>query len=73
MGLREVGFFKVAPGIVESAELDGDTGADAEEGGESALVECEGPFVDEDVLGAFESRGVCAGRLESDFDDIWDG
>ena len=28
-----VGLFELAPGVVEGAELDGDAGADADEGG----------------------------------------
>lgn len=48
LGFAALGFvavFEVATGLVEGAELDGDTGADADEGRESAFVEGEGAFV----------------------------
>lgn len=44
--------FEGATGVVECAELDGDAGADAEEWGESALVEGAAAFVFEDLRGA---------------------
>jgi hypothetical protein len=48
----EVPFFEDASGVMESAELDGHTSADADEGGERAFVEGEGTFVLEDRGGA---------------------
>ena len=39
---------------MEGAKLDGDTGADADQGSEGAFVESEGPLVGEDLLTAVE-------------------
>lgn len=69
-GLGEVDLFKLAARIVESAELDGDTGTDAYEGGEGAFVECEGTLVGKDLACTVEGRGVLVGGLEAHFDDI---
>jgi hypothetical protein len=38
-GFMGIDFFELAACVVEGAELDGDAGADADEGGESAFVE----------------------------------
>ena len=39
-GFMGIDFFELAACVVEGAELDGDAGADADEGGETAFVEC---------------------------------
>lgn len=62
---------KVAAGGVEAAELDRDAGADAEERGERALVEGEGPLVAPDAGGGGEGRDAGRrGGLEADLDDV---
>ncbi len=48
----EILFFKVSSRVVKGAELDGDAGSDPNQGGESALVECEWAFVAEDPSAA---------------------
>jgi hypothetical protein len=59
-----------ALGVAETAELDGDAGADAEEGGEGAFIEGEGAFVAVDGGCGVEGGVVGGGGLEADFDDI---
>jgi hypothetical protein len=59
--------------VVEGAKLNGDAGADADERGESAFVEGEGPFVGEDLSAAVEGGGVLVGGLKADFYDVWWG
>jgi hypothetical protein len=67
----EVALLEGAARVVEGAELDGDAGADADEGRESAFVEGRGAFVAEDGGRAREGRGVGCGCLEADFDYVW--
>lgn len=48
--MKRVAGFEAAAGVVEGAELDGDAGADADEGGQSSLtfvcgVSCFGKVV----------------------------
>jgi len=74
-GEGEAGFvgvegLEVTARKVEGAELDGDAGADAEEGGEGAFVEGERAFILEVVAGALEGTERDGGGLEADFDDI---
>lgn len=52
---------------MEGAELDGDAGADADEGGEGAFVERKGPFRGVDGAGGDEGGRVGRGCLEADF------
>lgn len=59
-----------AAGRVEGAELDGDAGADAQKGGQGALVEGERAFVLVDGGGGGEGGGVLGGGLEADFDYV---
>lgn len=59
-----------ATGIVVSAELDRDAGADADEGGEGSFVEGGGAFLFEDLGGAVGGAGVGGGGLQADFDDV---
>lgn len=62
--------FEPAAGRVEGAELDGDAGADADEGGQGALVEGEGALVLVDGGGGVQGRGVLGCGLEADLDDV---
>jgi hypothetical protein len=57
-------------GFVEGAELDGDAGADSNEGGQSALVKGEGAFVAVDGGGGVEGGRVLGRGLETDLDNI---
>lgn len=59
-----------ATGIVVSAELDRDAGADADEGGEGSFVEGGGAFLFEDLGGAVGGAFVVRGGLQADFDDV---
>lgn len=61
---------KVAPCRVEAAELDRDAGAYADQGGQGALVEGEGPLVLEDGGCCGQGRGVGGGGLEADLDYV---
>lgn len=62
--------FKEAPGKVETAELDGYAGADADKGCECAFVKGEGAFVAVDACGGGEGGEVGGGCLEADFDYV---
>lgn len=55
---------------MECAELDGDTGSDSDEGGESSFVEGEGSFLRVDSFGGYEGVGVLCCCLEADFDYV---
>ena len=68
--MSEVAFFEVAPGVMEGAKLDGDTGADADKGGESAFVEGQRAFMGEDLFAAVKCRCILVGSLETDFYDV---
>lgn len=70
VAVRQVTGFEPAAGGVEGAELDGDAGADADEGGEGALVEGGGAFVLVDGGCGVEGAGVLGGGLEADLDDV---
>ena len=70
-GSVEVGLLELATCVVEGAELDGDAGANANERGEGAFVECERAFVGEDLAGAIKGGGILRCGLETDFDDIY--
>lgn len=70
-GVLQVALFEGAARVVEGAELDGDAGADADEGRERAFVECEGAFVREDVGRTGDGGGVGRRCLEADFDYVW--
>lgn len=59
-----------ATGIVVSAELDGDTGADTDEGSEGSFVEGGRAFFFEDLGGAVGGAGVGGGGLQADLDDV---
>ena len=59
-----------AASLVESAELDRDAGADADEGGEGALVEGEGALVLVDGGGGVKGRRVLVCCLEADLDNV---
>lgn len=59
-----------ATGIVVSAELDRDAGADSDKGSEGSLVEGGGAFFLEDLGGAVGGAGVGGGGLQADFDDV---
>lgn len=63
--------FELAARGMEGAELDGDAGADAEEGGESAFVEGERAFVFVDGGHGGEGGGVARGGLKADLHDIY--
>jgi hypothetical protein len=65
-----VGGLEGAFGVVEGAELHGDAGADADEGGQGAFVEGRRAFVLEDARGAVQGAAVFVGGLEADFDDV---
>jgi hypothetical protein len=71
VALFGVALFPGAACVVEGAELDGDAGADADEGGESALVEGRCTFVLEDAGGAGEGRRVLRCGLKADFDNVF--
>lgn len=56
---------------MERAELDRDARANAQEGGEGALVEGERAFVGPDGFGGREGGALGRGAgLEADFDDV---
>lgn len=55
--------FECSFGVVECAELDGDAGAYADQGGESAFVEGGGAFVLQDSRRAVEGTLVFGCRL----------
>lgn len=69
-GTVEVVVFELAFGEAEGAELDGDAGTDADEGGEGAFVEGEWTFLGPDLAGGVEGVGVLGCGLQADFDDI---
>ena len=54
----EIGLLELSTSVVEGAELDGYTCADADEWCEGAFVECKRAFVFEDLACAVEGRGV---------------
>lgn len=66
-GAGDVGVFQVAAGGVEGAELDGDAGAYAQQGGEGAFVEGGGALVAQDAGGGVEGGGVGGACLQADF------
>lgn len=55
--------FECSFGVVECAELDGDAGAYADQGGESAFVEGGGAFILQDSRRAVEGTLVFGRRL----------
>lgn len=55
--------FECSFGVVECAELDGDTGAYADQGGESAFVKGGGAFILQDSRRAVEGTLVFGCRL----------
>ena len=59
-----------AAGLVEGAELNRDAGADADERGESALVEGEGALGLVDFGGGIEGGRVLRSCLEADLDNV---
>ena len=63
--------FEGAAGVVEAAELDGDAGTNAYQGGECAFVEGSGAFIAEYLSCAVQGAFVVGRCLESDFDDIY--
>ena len=69
-GRSGVSALEVAAGLVVGAELDGDAGADADEGGEGALVEGEATLVLVDGCGGVERGRVLCGGLETDLDNV---
>lgn len=78
LAVAEVGGFSMA-GIaslqpparsMESAELHGHAGADADEGRQRALVEGQGTLILVDGGGGLESAGVLVRRLQADLDDV---
>lgn len=70
VAVGEVAGFEPAAGRVEGAELDGDAGADTDEGREGALVEGSGAFVLVDGGCGVEGAGVLGCGLEADLDDV---
>ena len=47
--------------------------ANSDQGGKGSLVECERTFFGEDLGRAVQGARVLCCRLQSDFDDIFDG
>jgi hypothetical protein len=67
----QVSLLEGSASVVESTELNGNTGPDADEWGQSAFVECEGPFILEDGARTGEGVGVGCCCLEADFYYVW--